>query len=70
MEPLELLRSRMTGKSLRALAREIPCSAPYLSDVLNGNRAPGPRILAYLGLEKEKGPVIYRKVRRRAVVKS
>ena len=64
MEPIELLRSRLTGKSMRALAREIPCSAPYLSDVLNGNRAPGPRILAYLGLEKQPVPAIYRKARK------
>jgi hypothetical protein len=62
MEPIELLRDRMKGRSLRALAREIPCSAPYLSDILNGNRAAGPKILAFLGLTKVETPVTYMKV--------
>lgn len=62
MEPIELLKERMKGRSMRALAREIPCSAPYLSDVMNGNRAAGPKILEYLGLEKLKTPVVYKKV--------
>lgn len=52
MNPVELLRKRMEGRSLRALAREIPCSAPYLSDIFNGNRPAGPKILKYLGIEK------------------
>lgn len=51
-DPIVMLRRRMKGKSLRDLAKEIPCSAPYLSDVMNGNRGPGPRILAFLGLQK------------------
>jgi hypothetical protein len=65
MEPVELLREKMRGKSLRAFAKEIPCSAPYLCDVLKGNRAAGPRILAYLGLERVPTQVVYKKIRRR-----
>jgi hypothetical protein len=60
-----MLRERKKGKSLRTLAKEIPCSAPYLCDVLKGNRAAGPRILAYLGLERIAAPVAYKRVRKR-----
>jgi hypothetical protein len=65
MEPIELLKERMKGRSMRALAREIPCSAPYLSDVLNGNRPAGPKILHYLGLERLHRPVLYKKAKRK-----
>jgi len=51
----------MKGRSLRSLAREIPCSAPYLSDILNGNRAAGPKILDYLGIQRVDMPVVYKK---------
>jgi len=54
-----MLRSKLKDRSQRSLAKEIPCSAPYLSDVLKGNRTPGPRILNYLGLQKTEK---YRKV--------
>ena len=64
MDPIQLLRDRMKGKTMRELAREIPCSAPYLSDIFNGNRAPGPKILTYLGIEKRTGPEIYRRIRK------
>ena len=63
MNPVEMLKERMGTRSLRALAREIPCSAPYLSDILNGNRQAGPKILDFLGLEKRKPEVTYKKVR-------
>jgi transcriptional regulator with XRE-family HTH domain len=52
-DPVLMLRSKMAGRSLRALSREIGCSAAYLSDIMRGNRAPGPKILAYLGLSRE-----------------
>ena len=38
--------------SLRALAREIRISPAYLSDVLRGNRYPGPKIAKYLSLKR------------------
>jgi hypothetical protein len=65
MNPVELLKERMQGRSLRALSREIPCSAPYLSDIMNGNRKAGPKILAYLGLERLEAPIEYKRVRGR-----
>lgn len=61
MDPIEMLKARMVGKSLRAIAREIGCSAPYVSDVLKGYRPAGPKVLAFLGLEKIKSEVFYRK---------
>lgn len=62
MDPIALLKERMAGRSLRALAREIDCSAPYLSDIFNGNRKAGPKILRYLGIEQIKAQVSYRKI--------
>jgi transcriptional regulator with XRE-family HTH domain len=47
-----LKRCVTAAGSQRALADKIGVSAPYLSDVLNGNRNPGPKVLAYLGLER------------------
>lgn len=51
-DPIKMLRKRQGKRSLRALAREIGCAAPYLSDVYRGRRTPGPKILAFLGLTK------------------
>lgn len=45
---LRELRQRKQGRSWRSLAREIGCSAPYLSDVIRGNRKAGPKILRFL----------------------
>jgi hypothetical protein len=67
MDPIALLKQRQGNRSLRALAREIPCSAPYLSDVYNGNRLAGPKLLRFLGIEKE---VTFRKVNGRTAVKA
>ena len=64
MNPIELLKQRMEGRSLRDLAKAIPCSPAYLSDVMNGNRPPGPKILTFLGLQRIKPQVIYKKARR------
>jgi transcriptional regulator with XRE-family HTH domain len=57
MDPIALLKARLSTQSQRELAAEMSCSEPYLSDVLRGRRGPGPKILAYLGLE-----VTYRKI--------
>jgi lambda repressor-like predicted transcriptional regulator len=65
-DPIAMLRERQNGKSLRALAREIPCSVAYLSDVLATppKRAPGPTILKFLGLQRHTSRrTSYRRVR-------
>jgi transcriptional regulator with XRE-family HTH domain len=46
-------------RSLRTLAKELKLSAAYVSDVLRGNREPGPKILAPLHLRRVKTTVIY-----------
>ena len=48
--------------SQRALARELGVSEAYLSDIINGRRDPGRKILKALGLERV---VDYRPARRR-----
>lgn len=51
--------------SLRAWAREHKVSAAYVSDVLNGNRTPGPSILEPLGLALLERTVTHTYRRRR-----
>lgn len=46
------LKKTMNGQSLREFGIAAGLSAAYLSDVLRGNREPGPRILEMLKLEK------------------
>ena len=62
-DPIEMLRSRMTDKSLRSLAKEMSISAAYLSDVMLGKRRPGPAVLDFLGLER-KTEITYKRGRR------
>ena len=50
---LKRLRSLVTiAGSQAALAKTMGVTPSYLSDVLQGRRAPGPAILKYLGLER------------------
>jgi len=49
---LRLLQRRQSTQSLRSFAAEIGCSPSYLSDIYLGRREPGPKIAAFLGLEK------------------
>ena len=51
-EVIELLQKQIArAGSQNAYAREIGVSQPYLNDVMNGRREPGPAILRALGLE-------------------
>jgi len=61
---VELLRRMQAGRSLREFAENIGVSAGYLSDIYCGNRAPGPSILAILGIEKTT-TVEYERAKRR-----
>jgi hypothetical protein len=49
--------------SLRAWARNNSVSAAYVSDVILGNRKPGPTICAALGVEAVAGQTTYRKAK-------
>lgn len=57
-DPMEELRKRVAGRKLREFARTVPCSAGFMSDVLNGNRRISDEIVTALGLERV---VTYRK---------
>lgn len=49
---VDMLAKKRGARPWRELAAEIGCSAAYLSDVINGRREPGPKILDFLGLER------------------
>ena len=59
----DMLRTRQGDRSLRKFAESLGMSVAYLSDILRGNREPGPRILRLLKLRKCKTvTVIYEKL--------
>lgn len=49
---IQLLKDGQGDMTQAAYAKEIGVSAQFLGDVYRGRRAPGPRVLDYLGLEK------------------
>ena len=52
LDPRAILQKRLdAGISMRTLATELGVSAAYISDILAGNRDPGPAVLEPLGLE-------------------
>lgn len=54
-EVLGLIRAEINGSPAAEWARQNGVSQQQLSDVLNGNRTPGPKVLKPLGLEKVVG---------------
>jgi transcriptional regulator with XRE-family HTH domain len=58
------LKKKQGEKSLRVFGEEIGLSAAYLSDVIRGNRSPGPRLLTLLEVERTRTTeTVYKKVR-------
>jgi hypothetical protein len=55
---IEQLKKKQGEQSLRSFAQTLGCSAPYLSDIYNGNRDPGPLILNELGLERRVETIV------------
>jgi transcriptional regulator with XRE-family HTH domain len=49
---LTKLRERCDATSQRAVAGELGISEAYLSDLLHGNRQPGPKVLQALGYKR------------------
>lgn len=47
--------------STRAFAKDVGCSAAYLSDFYAGNRGAGPKLLRYLGVIKQSTYLKWRK---------
>jgi transcriptional regulator with XRE-family HTH domain len=64
-----VLKKFMRGQSLRTFGRGCGLSAAYLSDVLRGNREPGPAILNILDLEKVENVNYQAKPKRKAGAK-
>jgi len=52
-EVIVLLKDSMRGQTQASFAASINCSTQYLSDVCNGHRKPGTKILDALGLQKK-----------------
>lgn len=57
-DPLVELRKRVAGRKMREFARSVPCSAGFLSDVLNHGKPMSDEVINALGLERV---VTYRK---------
>lgn len=51
---IEKLRQDQGTRSLRTYAKDIGCSAAYISDIYNNRRDPGDLVLKHLGLQAEK----------------
>lgn len=63
-DPIQMLRARRKGRTLKAFSEEIGCTEGYLSLLLNGHREPGAKIMEYLGLKKnEERHVTYSRAR-------
>lgn len=62
-DPIAMLKARQGTRTQADLARDIPCSAPYLCDLFKGRRNPGKLIFDYLGIEAIE-QVTYRRARR------
>lgn len=64
-EVIALVRRKVDeAGSMREYARQTGVTVSYVSDLLNGRRAPGPKILGPLGIERVK-VVDYRPKRRK-----
>jgi hypothetical protein len=48
------LQAAKTGKNGKEFAAELGISAPYLFDILGGNRPPSEQVLNFLGLKRIK----------------
>jgi len=51
-DPLADLSKQIKGSSLRKTARKHGISAAYLSEIMTGKKAPGPKILDSLGVKR------------------
>jgi transcriptional regulator with XRE-family HTH domain len=57
--PLDMLERKLEGTTAVQLAQEIGVSAAYLSMVRRGSKPVGPKVLRFLGIEKQ---VTFRKI--------
>ena len=52
-DPVAILKDKLTASSYRELAERIGVSATFLWMVVRGKRAPGPKVLKFLGMRKQ-----------------
>ena len=64
IDPIKLLTDELREQSLRSLAKQIGCSASYLSDVMNRKLPAGPVILDYLKLDRHDSYVYVSRTKR------
>ena len=57
-EVIGILKFRKGDRPVADLATDIGVSASYLYDIFSGNREPGPKILSFLGLKRERKVVL------------
>jgi len=53
-EFVDLLKREQGDRSLRAYAKHLGFSVAYISDVYKGRRAPGPLLVKFFGLERQR----------------
>lgn len=53
MTPKAYIEKRRRSESLRAIARSLGVSAPYLVDIVAGRRNAGPKLLAGIAAAKK-----------------
>jgi hypothetical protein len=51
-DPIAILATQIEASSLRKTAKRHGISAAYLSDIMNGKRNPGEKILSSLGMRR------------------
>lgn len=51
-DPLMILAAQIEATSLRKTAKKHGISAAYLSEIMLGKKAPGPKVLAALGVNR------------------
>lgn len=59
---IDMLKKKQGEMTQKEFAAEIDCSLSYLIDLYAGRRDPGPKILDFLGIERQR-VVTYEKVK-------
>lgn len=57
-EVIALMKTTQGGRSLRAFAAELKVTPAYLSDIYNGRRSPGPAVLKFFGIDKQRQIIV------------
>jgi transcriptional regulator with XRE-family HTH domain len=57
-EVIALMRMTQGDTSLRAFATKIGVTPAYVSDIYNGRRSPGPGVLKFFGIGKERRVIV------------